>query len=176
MTVYFLRHASAGSKLPNALKDERRPLDEEGILQARSIGLLLAALDIQIEHIVSSPLARALETASLVGNEMEHQPAIRVEEALRPGSNYARFKEMLATYRKSESIMIVGHNPEESEFLSKTVSPAAGAAHIELKKGAIAKVEMKGGNGTLEWLVTPKIARTLQASTQISSHSKASRK
>ena len=46
MTVYFLRHASAGKKMLNPQKDERRPLDEEGILQARYMGRLLANLDV----------------------------------------------------------------------------------------------------------------------------------
>jgi phosphohistidine phosphatase len=176
MIVYFMRHASAGSKLPNALKDERRPLDEQGTLQARSIGRLLAAMQIQVDHIISSPLTRALETASLVGNEMAHQPAVRMEEALRPGGDYAGFKNMLSTYRKYDSIMVVGHNPNESEFLSKIVSSGSAPAQIQLKKGAIAKVDLKGGGGTLEWLVTPKIAGALAAVAEAGARQKASRK
>jgi phosphohistidine phosphatase len=176
MTIYFLRHASAGKKMLNPKKDERRPLDEEGILQARYVGRLLASLDVQVEHIVSSPLKRALQTASLVANELAHEPAVRLEEALRPESDYARFKEMLSRYRKYDAIVVVGHNPTESEFLSKTVSSSSGTAHIELKKGAVAKVELNGRNGTLEWLVTPKIARAVQTSLKASSQPKTSRK
>lgn len=176
MIAYLMRHASAGSKLPNALKDERRPLDEEGTLQARAIGRLLAAMEIQVEHIISSPLTRALETASLVGNEMAHEPAVRVEEGLRPGSDYARFKEILSRYRKCQSIMIVGHNPEESEFLSKLVSSGSAPAQIQLKKGAVARIDLKGGDGTLEWLVTPKIARSLRTGPKAGSRQKTSRK
>ncbi|MGE5325017.1 MAG: phosphohistidine phosphatase SixA [Actinomycetota bacterium] len=176
MTIYFLRHASAGRKTVNPKKDERRPLDQEGILQARYIGRLLASLDVQVEHIVSSPLKRSLQTASLVANEVAHEAAIRVEDALRPGSDYSRFREMLSRYRKYEAILLVGHNPNESEFLSKTVSANSGAAHIELKKGAVAKVELNGRNGTLEWLITPKIARTLQTTLKASSRPKTARK
>ena len=40
----------------NPKKDERRPLDEEGILQSRYVGRLLANLDVQVDQIVSSPL------------------------------------------------------------------------------------------------------------------------
>jgi phosphohistidine phosphatase len=176
MTIYFLRHASAGKKMLNPKKDERRPLDEEGILQARYVGRLLASLDVQVEHIVSSPLNRALQTASLVANELAHEPAVRLEAALRPESDYARFKEMLSRYRKYDAIIVVGHNPTESEFLSKIVSSSSGTAHIDLKKGAVAKVELDGRNGRLEWLVTPKIARAVQTSLKISSQPKTSRK
>jgi phosphohistidine phosphatase len=176
MIIYFLRHASAGKKTANPKKDERRALDQEGILQARYVGRLLASLDVQVEHVLSSPLKRSLQTATLVANELAHETAIRMEDALRPESDYAKFKEMLSRYRKYEAVMVVGHNPNESEFLSKVVSSASGAAHIELKKGAVAKVELDGRNGVLEWLITPKIARTVQATLKPSSRPKTSRK
>ena len=168
MIIYFLRHASAGKKMLNGKKDEQRPLDEDGILQARYVGRLLSSLDVQAEQIVSSPLRRAMQTASLVANELAHEAPIRTDDALRPESDYLKFKEMLSRYRKYDSIMVVGHNPTESEFLSKLVSGNSGTAHIELKKGAVAKVETSGRNGVLEWLVTPKIARTAHSLKTIS--------
>jgi phosphohistidine phosphatase SixA len=70
----------------------------------------------------------------------------------------------------------VGHNPSLSEFLSKTISSNSGAAHMDFKKGAVAKVEITGRNGSLEWLITPKIARTLQTTLKTSSRPKTSRK
>jgi len=176
MIIYFLRHANAGKKMLAAKKDEKRPLDQEGILQARYIGRLLATLDVQVEHIISSPLKRAMQTASLVANELAHESAVRIEDALRPESDYEQFREMLSRYRKFDAVMVVGHNPNESEFLSKIVSPSSAAAHVELKKGAIGKVELNGRNGTLEWLVTPKIARALQTSLKPSSRPKTSKK
>ena len=68
----------------NPKKDERRPLDEEGSLQARYVGHVLANLDVQVEHIISSPLKRALQTASLVANEMAFEAQIELDDALRP--------------------------------------------------------------------------------------------
>ena len=77
MVFYFLRHASAGKSFQSAKKDERRPLDEEGILQARYAGRLLANLDVQVDQIISSPLTRALQTATLVANELALKPRCR---------------------------------------------------------------------------------------------------
>src|ERR1700756_4627680 len=111
MIVYFLRHASAGSHLANAAKDERRPLDEEGILQARYIGRMLASLDVQVEQIVSSPLKRALQTASLVANELAFEGEVQRDEALRPESEFAQFRGLTERYRRLDAIMVVGHNP-----------------------------------------------------------------
>ncbi|HEV2963641.1 MAG TPA: phosphohistidine phosphatase SixA [Candidatus Angelobacter sp.] len=176
MTVYFLRHASAGKKMLNAQKDERRPLDEEGVLQARYVGRMLATLDVQVECIISSPLKRALQTASLVANELAFENPVHTEDALRPEATFDLFQEMLAGYRKHEAVIVVGHNPSFTEFFSKTISENSGTAQIEFKKGAVAKVEMRGRSGILHWLVTPKIARTLQNNLKSSSRPKTSRK
>jgi phosphohistidine phosphatase len=175
MIVYFLRHASAGKKMLNPKKDERRPLDEEGVLQTRYIGRLLAALDLQIDHIVSSPLKRATQTASLVANELAFERPIKTHNALRPDGNHEDFLELLAHFRKSEAIIVVGHNPTMAEFLGKTISKA-GAAQIEFKKGSVTKVDVNGRAGTLEWMVTPRIARALQTTLKTSSRPKTARK
>jgi len=174
MIVYFLRHASAGKSMANPKKDEQRPLDDDGILQARYVGRLLANLDVQVEQIVSSPLKRARQTASLVANELAFESAVQIDDALRPDAELEQFQAMLARQKKYESIMVVGHNPSLTEFLMKSI--ATGSADIDLKKGAVARVEMSGRTGSLQWLVTPKIARTLQTSLKTSSRPKTSRK
>ncbi len=176
MTIYFLRHASAGKSYVNPKRDEKRPLDEAGILQARYIGRLLSNMDIQLDQIISSPLKRAMQTASLVANELAFETGIQTDAALRPESEYEQFQELLARCSRFEAIMVVGHNPSLSEFLTKTISSNTGAAHVNFKKGAVAKVEMSGRSGTLEWLITPRIARTLQTTLKASSRPKTSRK
>lgn len=176
MLLYFFRHASAGKTMVSPKKDERRPLDEEGILQARYIGRLLANLDVQVDQIISSPLKRARQTASLVANELAFEGAVQIDDALRPEAEFDQFQTMLSRYKKYDAIMVVGHNPSFTEFLSKSISGAGGAAHIDFKKGAVARVEMNGRTGVLNWLVTPKIARTLHTSLKSSSRPKTSRK
>ena len=176
MLLYFLRHASAGKTMLNPKKDERRALDEEGILQARYMGRMLANLDVQVDQIISSPLKRARQTASLVANELAFESAVQIDDALRPEAEFELFQTMLARYKKYDAVMVVGHNPSFTEFLSKSVSTAGGAAQIDFKKGAVARVGMNGRAGTLHWLVTPKIARILQTSLKSSSRPKTSRK
>jgi len=160
----------------NPKKDERRPLDEEGMLQARYVGRLLANLDVQVDQIVSSPLKRALQTATLVANELAFEAAVQIDDALRPEAEFDQFQTMLARYKKYDAVMVVGHNPSLTEFLSKSVSGASGSTQVDFRKGAVARVEMNGRTGTLDWLVTPKIARTLQTSLKSSSRPKTSRK
>ena len=90
MIVYFLRHANAGERLASPKKDEKRGLDKEGIEQCGYVGRALAALDAQVDAVISSPLKRATQTASLVGNEMGFEGKLQIEPALRPQANVRR--------------------------------------------------------------------------------------
>jgi phosphohistidine phosphatase len=176
MIVYFLRHASAGEHFINPKKDEKRALDNEGIEQCGYVGRALAAMEAQVDVILSSPLKRATQTASLVGNEMGYEGKLQIEAALRPEANFADFRRMLEKYAKAESIMAVGHNPNLSQFLGTAISESGCEASVELKKGAVARVDMRRTSGTLQWCLTPKALRTLYTAAVESSRPKTSRK
>ena len=88
MIIYFLRHASAGERKKNPKKDERRPLDAQGIEQCGDVGRALAALDVAVDALLSSPLKRATQTAALVGNEIGYERQLFIEKALRPEATF----------------------------------------------------------------------------------------
>jgi phosphohistidine phosphatase len=176
MIIYFLRHASAGESLDNAKKDEKRALDREGIEQCGYIGRMLAAVQAQVEVILSSPLKRSAQTASLVGNEMGHEGKIILDNALRPEADFGAFRALLDRYRRHEALLVVGHNPNLSEFLGRLVSASGCEAAIELKKGAVARVETRRTAGQLNWCVTPRLVRAVYASAAESARPKSSRK
>lgn len=176
MILYFLRHASAGDHFVNPKKDEKRALDKEGIEQCGYIGRALAALDVQVDTIVTSPLKRCTQTASLVGNELGYEGKLQLDPGLRPEAGLADFRKLLEKYAKQEAILVVGHNPNLSQFLGAAISDSGCEASLELKKGAVAKVEMRRTSGTLQWCLTPKVLRTLYDTAVESSRPKTSRK
>ena len=176
MIIYFLRHASAGEHLVNPKKDEKRALDKEGIEQCGYVGRALAAIEAQVDVIISSPLKRAAQTASLVGNELSYEGKLQFEDALRPGASFADFRRLLEKYSTQEAVMVAGHNPNLSEFLGRSISETGCEAGAELKKGAVAKVEMGRNSATLQWYLTPKVLRSLYAAAAESSRPKTSRK
>src|SRR5271169_4941234 len=108
MLVYFLRHASAGQSRANPAVDEKRPLDKEGIEQCRDVGRLLSTLDVQVDLIVSSPLKRATQTASLVGNELGYDSKLILDPALSPSATYDDFRGLLRRHGKLDAVMVVG--------------------------------------------------------------------
>ena len=176
MIIYFLRHASAGQHVGNPKKDEKRALDETGVEQCGFVGRALTALDTQVDVIISSPLKRAAQTASLVGNELGYEKKLLLDDALRPDAGFGDFRKLLDKYSKYESVMVVGHNPNLSEFLGRCISETGCEAGVDLKKGGVARVELGRNTAVLNWCVTPKMVRTLYSAAAESSRPKSSRK
>jgi phosphohistidine phosphatase len=179
VNVYILRHASAGTRRANPLIDVKRPLDKEGKQQCLLVGSYLNALHVQFDFIVSSPLKRALQTASLVGTETGYDAKIMVSEALAPGANVGGFEALIAGIAGRENalvenVLLVGHNPNLAVFLGSLL--AQSRTSIRLRKGAIARVDYTRHPGTLHWLVDPRILRGTYAKAANSSRRKTSRK
>ena len=66
MDLFILRHAEAGKSLPARAKDAERSLTAEGKEELEDVARALARLKIRPDHIISSPLKRARETANEV--------------------------------------------------------------------------------------------------------------
>ena len=99
-----------------------------------------------------------------------------MDTGLRPEAGLADFRKILEKYARQEAIMVVGHNPNLSQFLGSVISDSGCEASIELKKGAVAKVEMRRSSGTIQWCMTPKVLRSLYETAVESSRPKTSRK
>ena len=101
---------------------------------------------------------------------------MQIDAGLRPGAGLSDFRKLLEKYARQEAILVVGHNPNLSQFLGSVISDSGCEASLELKKGAVAKVEMRRSSGTLQWCVTPKLLRALYDTAVESSRPNTSRK
>ena len=160
MLVYFLRHASAGVSKNDPLKDEKRPLGREGVEQCGYVGRALTVLETHVDAIISSPLKRATQTAALIANELAYEGKIDLDPALRPEATLPQFRDLLTKYGNQEAIMVVGHNPNLSEFLGRLIGRGSRTG-IDLKKAGVARVEVYHHRGVLNWCLTPRVVRTL---------------
>jgi phosphohistidine phosphatase len=166
MVIYFLRHANAGQKqFSDPAKDEKRPLDKVGEVQSNDVGRALAYIGVTANVIISSPLTRAMQTATLVAQWIGYEEKIVVDDALRPEGTFEQFKALLNRHKDKPSIMVVGHDPSMTEFVNRVLSGGAPMAAIEMKKGGVAKVEKELRRpAMLRWLMTPKVVQRVQRS------------
>ena len=175
MNLYVMRHANAGVRKENPALDTKRGLIKEGKQQCMLMAGVLNALKAQVDAIVSSPLKRSLQTAQFVATEIGFEQSVVVSPALAPDADYAAFHEMLAQHEACEGLLVVGHNPNLQLFLGRLLTGNGGAA-LRLRKGAIARVDMTRRPPQLQWLVDPRLARTIYSSVTKSSRPKTSRK
>lgn len=178
MNLFILRHASAGERRPNPILDRKRPLDKEGKRYCLQLANVLNELKLQFDLIVASPLKRSVQTASLVGTEMGYESQILISNALAPDASFRDFQRLLAECRGYENLLVVGHNPNLSQFLSGLlVGPdATTLPHLRLRKGSLARVTLDRGPATLQWLLDPRPVRALYTTSTKSSRRKTSRK
>ena len=182
MNLYVLRHASAGTRRANPVLDVKRPLDKEGKQQCILIGNTLNALKVHFDLIASSPLKRAMQTASQVGMEIGYEAKIHVTDALSFTGTVPDFHKLVSELSVHENVLVVGHNPNLQQFLASIAqaSPAnsetSGLANIRLRKGALARVDCTKRPGTLLWLLDARMLKTLYSSVTKSSRRKTSKK
>ena len=175
MNLYILRHASAGVSRADPVIDVKRPLDKEGKEQCLLIGRYLNVLKVQFDLVVSSPLKRALQTASLVGTEVAYDSKIEISDVLSPAGTVPGFQALVNTLSKYDNVLVVGHNPNLPEFLGAVVC-APRPASIRMRKGAIARVDCTRRPGQLISLLDARMLRQIYASAAKSSRRKTSRK
>jgi phosphohistidine phosphatase len=177
MNLFILRHASAGTRRANPLLDLKRPLDKEGKRHCLQLAQVLNAMDIQFDLIVSSPLKRSLQTASLIGTETGYESPILHSNGLAPQATLRDFQKLLRDYHDAENLLVVGHNPNLTSFLgSLLISSGSNPAQIRLRKGSLARLSLTRGPATLQSLLDPRVVRALYATSIKSSRKKTSRK
>jgi phosphohistidine phosphatase len=141
-------------------------------------------MKLSFDLVVSSPLKRCLQTASLVGTETGYEAKILSSAALAPDASLPQFQNLLSECSGYENLLLVGHNPNLTVFLASlvaqapTVPPLAAGARppIRLRKGSLARLSYSRGPATLQWLLDPRTVRALYATSTSKSRSKTSRK
>ena len=160
MNCYFLRHEIAVEPDEWTGRDFDRPLTHDGIERMKFEARAIAALSLQLDVIVTSPLLRARQTAEIVADRLKLRDEIVEDERLANGFDAKRLSEILGEHDKAEAIMLVGHEPT----MSATIGRIVGDAQVELKKGAFAGVALSDASatrGTLSCLIPPKVLTQL---------------
>jgi phosphohistidine phosphatase len=175
MNLYLMRHANAGLRRENPAQDAKRALIKEGKDQCMLMARMMSTLKVQVDVIVSSPLKRALQTAQFVGTELGYEAKVEISPALGPEADYAAFQKLIEKYADREGVLMVGHNPSLFQFLGRIITGNGGAG-VRMRKGSVARIDMDKHPPLLQWLVDPRMTRSIYASVAKNSRPKTSRK
>lgn len=156
MLLYLIRHAEAEN---GGGPDYARRLTDKGRKQAARLGAWLGELGISPAGMVSSPYARALDTAILVAEALGRADAVRQDERLAPGMTVDEGCALVHELGDAAAdLCLFGHAPDLGSLAAYLIGAKEGS--VEMKKGAAACVEADRagfGGSVLKWLVNPKL-------------------
>jgi len=136
MLLYLLRHADAETPAPT---DDERPLSEKGHTQARKVAKFCETHEMRASLVLASPLRRAHETAQAVFAAFRAE--LRVVPWLASGMHPQAALEELRAYRGEDSVVLVGHEPDFSQFAAYLLGlPTNNAIHI--RKASLTLLEL----------------------------------
>jgi phosphohistidine phosphatase len=158
VTVYFLRHGIAERQSVGG--DRERKLTEEGKQELRRVLAFAKQAQVKPELVLSSPYARARETALLAMEELGLEGSPSFADALVPDSSAVNLWNDVRA-QGVDSLLVVSHEP----LLSATVAwvlgtskemvyfPPAGMVAIEFGSAGAAPA------GMLRWMITPELVQ-----------------
>jgi phosphohistidine phosphatase len=159
MDLYIIRHADAQPLGEGGIEDDgERPLTAAGQAQCSPLAAALTRQGVRLERVVTSPLLRARQTAEGLLEHLDSPtPGLHTCDHLAPGGKRRKLTRFLRGLH-AESIAIVGHMPDLSEYTAWLIGSRK--AQIDLAKAGIACIHFEDrldkGEGVLTWLVTPK--------------------
>ncbi|HWP84227.1 MAG TPA: phosphohistidine phosphatase SixA [Terriglobia bacterium] len=164
--LFLMRHGIAAPRTAaSTLRDEERRLTPKGRKRTEQIARGLRRLGYQFDWIVSSPLARALETAEIVAATARTPSPVDLCPALRPGGAFEELAAFLAREKRRRRILLVGHEPDLGHLAGRLLG-AGPAANLEFKKGGCCLIRcrdlLSGEDSKLIWWLTPRLLRALR--------------
>lgn len=166
MLLVLMRHGRAEDRLGYAAHhddDAERPLTAQGIKRLHGIAAGLLRLVPALDALITSPLARAQQTAAIVA---EYYPRLQpvTLPALAPGQAPEDLRAWLERQNPEANTMLVGHEPGLSVFAAWLLTGRSESL-LELKKGALCLLRVtppvQAGKACLLGLWQPKALRRL---------------
>jgi len=165
MDLFALRHGEADKSSDSG--DFGRLLTVDGTADVRHLAEWLKDFGVNFDVIITSPLKRARQTASIVAKTLNVENKLLEWDELRPESEGKVLYNKLSSgqFQKESTVLIVGHEPYLSTLISEVISLTdETSSRIVLKKAGLAKMKITSYSsqiihGELEWLLTPQLMK-----------------
>jgi phosphohistidine phosphatase len=162
MRLILIRHSDAvdpNSNSPEA--DAARELTEAGKIQAAQLCDAFRRMNIKPDAILSSPLARARQTADALWSLLPPGREITISERLSLDQLRPRKLSKEVVELNCDTVILVGHMPDLGIYAAWLLG--AGNTIMKFPKGGAMSFEtddeeINEGSATQEWFVTPEWA------------------
>jgi phosphohistidine phosphatase len=160
MEIYLVRHGAAHTKED----DPERHLNNDGLNQCHLSGKALRILDIKFDLIISSPKARARQTAEVIAEEVGYpKDEIKVTETLEPTASPKDTILYVNNFAEKNNIMLAGHMPLLGNLASELLSENTQIS-LYFEAGAVCQIDVDqpiSHAGIFRWFLTPEQLRLI---------------
>lgn len=162
----IVRHAKAAD--PAAFDDDfDRPLTERGVRDAQLVGKILDNVVQPIDHWISSPALRALQTATILRDENRAKSEINFVTEVYLASSDVLLSILRGVSGDFSHVALVGHNPGLEELVAGLTAGDARHFSFRMPTAAFAQIDldvarwdqMRWGCAVLRTLAAPKLFR-----------------
>jgi phosphohistidine phosphatase len=165
MDVYLVRHAIAHERNRKRWPDDAlRPLTAAGKRKFRQAARGLGRCLPKSARVLTSPFVRARATADTLVRVARLAKPVEAKELASEAAPANAFALLRAQRRKA--IVLVGHEPYLSTWLSAALGGKRARLAIEFKKGGAACVRFEQriapGRATLLWMLPPRVLRAMK--------------
>ncbi len=160
MKILIVRHAPAKNRLKWAEAggmEMQRPLTKRGVKKMQQAAKGLCKIVESVDVILSSTLERSIHTATILCEQFGLK-RIQQSSFLEPGVHPQDLLEHLRAHSEEHTVMLVGHEPDLSEFACYLTTGEQSEPFLYFRKGGAALLECEGlpfpGRCSLTWFVT----------------------
>lgn len=139
--VYVLRHATAQEYAPGTADAERK-LTDKGLRQSRAVASFCERQGLLPGVLLTSPLVRAVETATVLSQNLHDCPPPETVDWLRLGTpTEDALRQVRARLERQEGpLWLVGHEPDLSDLISRLLGSPDSI--VRVKKASLTCVEL----------------------------------
>ena len=150
MKLYLVRHAEA-IEPSGTMPDVARYLTTKGRLAFRKIARRVRKAGAAPAVIFTSPLLRAVQTAEILAERLNHEGPVVVARELSPGFGLQDLRSLLVSAGSPGEAAFVGHAPDLGDIASTLLALPGG---FPLRKGTVLALEADGSvrKGTARFL------------------------
>ena len=168
MRLYLLRHAIAAPRDSGRFPDDSvRPLTREGRKRMERAARGMRSLGLRFDLILTSPLARAVETARIAARAARPRPDLKILRPLAPGGGAGGVLAGLSSLPADAAVLMVGHEPDLSRLAGALILEHRDDLPLEFKKGGLCRIDFDGaarlGGGRMIFHLPPRVLRGLRA-------------
>lgn len=157
MKLIICRHGESDITSASGF-DRDRKLSDKGKNDIAKMAKFIQGTPIKVTKVYHSPYLRTIETAQIYSDILPGKLVPETSEFLAPSANYNDLLPGFCRYPNSETILIVGHNPDVSYFAANLLKSDSIASMFFFSPGATLAINVARENfcnGQLVWFVAP---------------------